>query len=361
MNTAIPKDEDVAAEWKAVEEICNPSDINFANTTLVARRLHKSYGARQAVKEFSLALRPAECFGLLGVNGAGKTTTFRMLMAITPMTYGEAFMRDVALSKEPRKWQSRIGYCPQRDALPEKLNAHENLYLFGRLRGVPEESLPDIVRQMIELTGLQEHADKRCDYYSDGNKRKLSTAISLIGLPGIVFLDEPYAGVDVLARTHIHKRLIDIKERTKCSMVLSSHSMEDCEIACDRLCIMVKGEMVCLGTLQHLKDKFGKGCNVKLFPCDSPKARPQEILEAAGKLFPGMKILNNTQEQIEIRTRDKLPWSVLFRKLETLDRVAGCKGTLASDTTLEQLFIEFAEKEHTQSTLVLNRSPVASP
>ncbi|KAL3205087.1 hypothetical protein MRX96_011402 [Rhipicephalus microplus] len=100
---------------------------------------------------------------------------------------------------------------------------------------------------MIELTGLQEHADKRCDYYSGGNKRKLSTAISLIGLPGIVFLDEPYAGVDVLARTHIHKRLIDIKERTKCSMVLSSHSMEDCEIACDRLCIMVKGRNGLLG------------------------------------------------------------------------------------------------------------------
>ncbi|KAL3203431.1 hypothetical protein MRX96_011969 [Rhipicephalus microplus] len=224
MKTAIPKDEDVAAEWKAVEKMCNRMEINFANKTLVAQRLHKSYGTLQAVKELSLALRPAECFGLLGVNGAGKTTTFRMLTAITPMTYGEAFMRDVVLSKEPRKWQSRIGYCSQRDALPEKLNAHENLYLFGRLRGVPEESLPNIVRQMIELAGLQEHADKTCGYYSGGNKRKLSTAISLIGLPGIVFLDEPYAGVDVLARTHIQKRLIGIKERTKCSMVLTSHS-----------------------------------------------------------------------------------------------------------------------------------------
>ncbi|KAL3203429.1 hypothetical protein MRX96_011968 [Rhipicephalus microplus] len=136
--------------------------------------------------------------------------------------------------------------------------------------------------------------------------------------------------------------------------------MEECEIACDRLCIMVKGKMVCLGTLQHLKDKFGKGYNVQILPGDSAKARSQEILDVAGKMFPGMKVLNNTEEQIEIRTCDKLPWSVFFRKLETLDRVTGCKGTLASDTTLEQLFIEFAEKGHSRSNLVLNKS-VASP
>ncbi|KAH7939111.1 hypothetical protein HPB52_006145 [Rhipicephalus sanguineus] len=149
------------------------------------------------------------------------------------MTYGEAFMTDVALSEEPRKWQSRIGYCPQGDALLGKLDAYESLYLIGRLRGVPEKSLPDIVSQIIEITGLQEYAGKRCDYYSSipicfisihrrfasaGNKRKLSVAIALIGLPGVVFLDEPYGGVDVLARTRIHKGLTAIKESAKCSI-----------------------------------------------------------------------------------------------------------------------------------------------
>ncbi|KAL1448171.1 hypothetical protein MTO96_044134 [Rhipicephalus appendiculatus] len=98
-----PKDEDVAAEWASVEKMCNRSDRDFAKNTMVVRKLHKSYGTLQAVKELSLALRPAECFGLLGVNGAGKTTTFRMLTALTPMTYGEAFMADVALSEDPRK------------------------------------------------------------------------------------------------------------------------------------------------------------------------------------------------------------------------------------------------------------------
>ncbi|KAH7946074.1 hypothetical protein HPB49_020041 [Dermacentor silvarum] len=161
---AMPEDEDVAAEWIAVETICENG--KFGERTLVARRLHKSFGVLQAVKELSFALRPAECFGLLGVNGAGKSTTFRMLTGLAQMTYGEAFMRDAVLSQDPRKWQSRIGYCPQGNALLGKLTAYESLYLFGRLRGVPEESLPDAVKNVIDTTDLREYAAKRCEYYS---------------------------------------------------------------------------------------------------------------------------------------------------------------------------------------------------
>ncbi|KAL1473909.1 hypothetical protein MTO96_038377 [Rhipicephalus appendiculatus] len=330
--TAIPEDEDVAAEWTAVEKICNNSPITFGNNTLVARRLHKSYGTLQAVRELSLALRSSECFGLLGVNGAGKTTTFRMLTSLTPMTYGEAFMKDLVLSEEPRKWQSRIGYCPQGNALLEKLTAYECLSLFGRLRGVPEESLHDVVWQIIEVTGLEELSDKRCDYYSGGNKRKLSIAISLVGLPNIVFLDEPYAGVDVVARTHIYQNLNEIKARTKCTMVLTSHSMEECEVSCDRICIMVKGMMV----------------------------TPEQVIKAVAKAFPGMTVTNVTQELIEIRTSKKLPWSVLFSKLESLDKQIGFEHILASDITLEQLFIHFAEKGQKEKQQALIKSSMAS-
>ncbi|KAH6930673.1 hypothetical protein HPB50_016976 [Hyalomma asiaticum] len=152
------------------------SNENFESNAVVARRLSKCYGALRAVEEFSIALKRSECFGLLGVNGAGKTSTFRMLTALTPMTYGEAYMRDVVLSKEPRKWQSRIGYCPQGDALLGKLSAYETLYMFGRLRGVPERSLPDVVEHIIDVTELREHARKRCDYYRYATPReKLQT------------------------------------------------------------------------------------------------------------------------------------------------------------------------------------------
>ncbi|KAH6930901.1 hypothetical protein HPB50_020718 [Hyalomma asiaticum] len=165
----MPTDPDVAAEWTAVEDMCKNETPNIGNNALVVRRLHKYYGALQAVKELSHALKPAECFGLLGVNGAGKTTTFRMLTALTPATYGEGYVKDVVLSAEPSKWQSRIGYCPQGNALLGQLSGYENLYLFGRLRGVAEERLPNIVDYIIDMTELREHADEMCDYYSCHN------------------------------------------------------------------------------------------------------------------------------------------------------------------------------------------------
>ncbi|KAL1482736.1 hypothetical protein MTO96_033588 [Rhipicephalus appendiculatus] len=197
-------------------------------------------------------------------------------------------------------------------------------------------------------------------FASGGNKRKLSLAIALVGLPGVVFLDEPYAGVDVLARTRIYKRLTRIKKRTKCSMVLTSHRMEECEVACDRIGIMVQGTLVCLGTLQHLKDKFGKGCIIKFLLRETANTHSQEIIKAVGKVFPGMAVLSITQEQIEIRTHEKLPWSVLFQNIEILDKDIGFQRVLASDATLEHLFIEFAEKGHNQKSLVDGTSSAAS-
>ncbi|KAL1415402.1 hypothetical protein MTO96_006847 [Rhipicephalus appendiculatus] len=181
----------------------------------------------------------------------------------------------------------------------------------------------------------------------------------MVGLPGVVFLDEPYAGVDVLARTRIYIRLTGIKEQTKCSMVLTSHSMEECEVACDRICIMVQGTMVCLGTLHHLKEKFGKGCSIQFLLRDNANIQPHEILNALGKAFPGMTVLNSTEGLIEIRTREKLPWSVLFRNIESLDKDIGFERVLASDTTLEQLFIEFAEKAQNEKELLHNRVDLA--
>ncbi|KAH8023701.1 hypothetical protein HPB51_015241 [Rhipicephalus microplus] len=117
--------------------------------------------------------------------------------------------------------------------------------------------------------------------------------------------------------------------------------------------------MVCLGTLQHLKDKFGKGCSIKFLLRDNANIPLQEILKAVDKVFPGMTVLNLAEEKIEIRTRERLPWSVLFNNIESLDKDFAFEGVLASDTTLEQLFIEFAEKGQNEKELQSTRSSAA--
>ncbi|KAL3207497.1 hypothetical protein MRX96_039661 [Rhipicephalus microplus] len=332
------EDEDVAAERAAVELICRQQ--RFAEHTLVARCLHKMYGQLHAVRGLSFALKPGECFGLLGVNGAGKTTTFRMLAGLIRATYGNAFMKDA--------WQSRLGYCPQGGALLNKLNAYETLYLYGRLRGVPEHVLPGAVDYVLYVTDLSDQAGKKCMHYSGGNRRKLSMAVALIGLPGLVLLDEPYAGVDVLARTRIHEALNPLRNKTETTIVLTSQSMEECELSCDRICIMVDGEMVCLGTLQHIKDRFGKGYKLLFTLEEDTWPAVEQLARGVRHSLPGVTVVDVRRKVVEFRMEGKLPWSTLFQKLAVLEKEFPFEHVLVSDNTLEQIFIEFARKAHAE-------------
>ncbi|XP_065310534.1 phospholipid-transporting ATPase ABCA3-like isoform X3 [Dermacentor albipictus] len=340
------EDQDVAAEREAVEFICRQQ--RFGQHTLVVRSLHKVFGPVHAVRGLWFALKPGECFGLLGVNGAGKTTTFRMLAGLIQATYGDAYMKGAVLSDETRKWQSKLGYCPQGGALLDKLNAYEMLYLFGRLRGVPEDVLPGAVDHIIYVTDLSDQAAKRCQHYSGGNRRKLSMAVALIGLPELVLLDEPYAGVDVLARTRIHEALNPLKNRTKTTIVLTSHSMEECELSCDRICIMVEGEMVCLGTLQHIKDRFGKGYKLLFTLEEDTWDAVEKLTKGVLNSLPAITVVDVRRRVLEFRMEGKLPWSTLFHKLAVLEREFPFEHVLVSDNTLEQIFIEFARKAHAE-------------
>ncbi|XP_077552651.1 phospholipid-transporting ATPase ABCA3-like [Haemaphysalis longicornis] len=326
---------------------------------LVACGLHKSYGSFTAVRGLSLALRSGECFGLLGVNGAGKSTTFQMLTGLLQPTGGDAFMKDACLSTNRTKWQSFIGYCPQASGLLDRLNAYECLWMYARLRGIPEAQIKAAVESAIELTDLEKHAHKNCGIYSGGNKRKLTIAVGILGNPRVVFLDEPYAGVDVVARTKIQRNMDRIRRNTNIPMVLTSHHMEDCEAACDRLCIMVAGQMTCLGTLQHLKDKFGKGYTMQLVlapaarPSESGEGGPpaqmqgQELGAAVEKLFPGIKVLSAKDNVQDFHIRDVIPWSEIFRNIDKLEEKFTFSHVLVQDTNLEQLFIAFAQNKDT--------------
>ena len=147
-----------------------------------------------AVKKMYLTVSPAECFGLLGINGAGKTTTFQMLTGDIPMSGGTAYIKGLDISKNIKKAQQMMGYCPQFDALIDQMTGRETLRMFARLRGLKAECIEQCIDELITLLDLTPHANKMTRAYSGGNKRKLSTAIAMIGLPPLVFLDEPTTG-----------------------------------------------------------------------------------------------------------------------------------------------------------------------
>uniref|UniRef100_A0A663MHJ3 P-type phospholipid transporter n=1 Tax=Athene cunicularia TaxID=194338 RepID=A0A663MHJ3_ATHCN len=260
MSPIIGEDEDVAEERRRIMNGGNKTDI------LELQELTKIYarGQKPAVDRLCVGIRPGECFGLLGVNGAGKTTTFKMLTGDTDVTSGDAVVAGNSILTHISNAHQNMGYCPQFDAIDDLLTGREHLYLYARLRGIP------VAEWGIQKLGLPMYADHLAGTYSGGNKRKLSTAIALIGCPQLVLLDEPTTGMDPQSRRLLWDSIVGVL-RDRRAVVLTSHSMEECEALCTRLAIMVKGTFKCLGTIQQLKDKFGDGYIVTL-KIKSPKS-----------------------------------------------------------------------------------------
>ncbi|KAJ0055813.1 hypothetical protein NL108_012856, partial [Boleophthalmus pectinirostris] len=252
-------------KWKSVSD--EEEDIDVAkerervhsgkahNDLLRICDLTKVYHGKStpAVDRLCVGVPAAECFGLLGINGAGKTTTFKMLTGDIPITAGEAFLNGYSIRTEMRNVHQNLGYCPQFDAINDLLTGQEHLEFYARLRGVPEKEVAMVAEWGIRKLGLVKYANKPAGTYSGGNKRKLSTAMALIGCPPVIFLDEPTTGMDPKARRFLWDCILSVIKEGR-SVVLTSHSMEECEALCTRMAIMVNGQFKCLGSIQHLKN-----------------------------------------------------------------------------------------------------------
>lgn len=171
---------------------------------------------------------------------------------------GSIILNSIDLNRDIRRAQQQMGYCPQFDGLIDLLTGEETLHMFARLRGIKGSLISQIVNSLIRLMNLKQHEKKPVYAYSGGNKRKLSAAVALIGDPSILLLDEPTTGMDPKARRHFWNTIALFRDHGK-SIILTSHSMEECEALCTRLSIMVNGKFKCLGSIQHLKSKFGSG------------------------------------------------------------------------------------------------------
>ena len=220
---------------------------------------------KTAISNLSFCIEYGECFGLLGVNGAGKTTTFRCLTQEYGPSNGRIFVNGVDIGTNFSDVSQMFGYCPQFDAIFEYMTVYENLEFYANLKGVKEDLLDRMLHAMIEEMSLTEFPNKLAGRLSGGNKRKLSVAISMICNPPIILLDEPSTGMDPEARRFMWAVIHKISTRRKKSaVIMTTHSMDEAETLCKRMGIMVNGELVCLGSAQNIKDKYGYGFEVDL-------------------------------------------------------------------------------------------------
>ncbi len=212
--------------------------------------LSKRYGDTFAVKNVSLDIAEGEMLALLGVNGAGKTTLLKMLSTLALPTSGSASIGGYCLLSDAERIKEIIDVSPQETSVAPNLTVRENLEFIARIYGGDTSSARAKTDRIIEAFSLGECQNTCAKVLSGGWQRRLSIAMALISEPRILFLDEPTLGLDVIARRELWKIISSLKG--KITIILTTHYLEEALALCDRIAVMVKGEIRALGSAEQL-------------------------------------------------------------------------------------------------------------
>lgn len=218
--------------------------------------LTRMFGQRAAVNGLNLIVRRGEFFGFLGPNGAGKSTTIKMMVGLLRPSGGAAFVGGVDVWREPLRAKTLIGVLPEQLNLYERLSGREMVEFAGRLYDLPKPEVRRRATALLDVLGLTSDADKLVVDYSVGMRKKVSLAAALIHRPQVLFLDEPFEGIDPVSSRIIRDILRDLTTAGT-TIFFSSHIMEVVERLCTRVGIINNGQMVAEGTLQELRERSG--------------------------------------------------------------------------------------------------------
>lgn len=219
------------------------------------KNLCKEYGSKRAVNELNLKIGKGCLFALLGVNGAGKTTTIKMLTGLAKPSSGDALIWGHSIVNDLDVVKQISNVSPQDVAVAPNLTVKENLEFVSQIYGKSKRDARQKEQEMVELFGLQEVEQSKAKTLSGGWQRKLSIAMALITEPKVLYLDEPTAGLDVLARQNLWKVIRNLKG--KITMVLTTHYMEEAEALADKVAFMMEGQVQAFGTVEELVRQNG--------------------------------------------------------------------------------------------------------
>jgi ABC-2 type transport system ATP-binding protein len=220
--------------------------------------LTKRYGAQTAVNDLTLQIQEGEVFGFLGPNGAGKTTTLLMFLGLTEPTSGKVRVCGFDPTREPFPVKERVGYLPENVGFYDDMDARQNLRYVARLNRIPDEiSIPRIDAWLKEV-GLFEEAEKKIGIYSKGMRQRLGIAEVMIKEPKVIFFDEPTIGLDPDGTNRMLDLIHSLSRDKNITIFFSSHLLDQVQRICDRVGIMIKGNLVAAGPIDELaKEKLG--------------------------------------------------------------------------------------------------------
>ncbi|WP_421663954.1 ABC transporter ATP-binding protein [Lysinibacillus telephonicus] len=223
------------------------------NAVISVKGLKKSFKDKEVLKGVEFEVRRGEIFALLGSNGAGKTTMVNILSTLMKLDDGEINIFDFDVQRQPDYVRQSISLTGQFAALDGMLTGRENLIMIAKLRGVSNPA--QVADDLLAKFSLTDAANRRADQYSGGMKRRLDIAMSLIGTPAVIFLDEPTTGLDPEARIEVWDTVKELAGDGT-TILLTTQYLEEAEQLADRIAILHDGKIITSGTLTELKKMF---------------------------------------------------------------------------------------------------------
>ena len=226
------------------------------------RGLTRTFGDLRAVDGVDLAVPAGSFYGFLGPNGAGKSTTIKCLTGLLQPTSGSMSILGLDPVAEPVAVKRQIGVVPEDLALFERLTAFETLSFIGQVYGIDRRVVQQRSRELLELMDLGSAADTVVADYSHGMRKKLSLAAAMLPAPRLLFLDEPFEGIDAIASRQIKDLLLQFVA-SGATVFLTSHILEIIERLCDQIGVIHKGRMVAQGPIEELRKDVGQGATLE--------------------------------------------------------------------------------------------------
>ncbi|MDO4601336.1 MAG: ATP-binding cassette domain-containing protein [Eubacteriales bacterium] len=231
--------------------------MNNKESAIQVSCLKKSYQTHEVLKNVTFSVPGGSIYALLGSNGAGKTTTVRILTTQLPADGGSIKIKGWEAGRETKEIRKIISLTGQFSALDETLTGRENLVIMGRMRHIREPEQK--AAELLEYFSLSSAKNQRAAFYSGGMKRKLDIAMSLVGNPEVLFLDEPTTGLDPQSRRSMWEMIKKLKDAGT-TVFLTTQYLEEAEELADRIGILDKGRIIAEGTSKELKSLLPHGC-----------------------------------------------------------------------------------------------------
>lgn len=267
----------------------------------------KKFGDVVAVDKMTLHINEGEIFGLLGPNGAGKSTAINMITGLLAMDKGEIFVLDKSVKKDGMFTKRNTGIVPQDIAIYDDLTSLENVKFFAGLYGLRGAELAKAAEEALEFTGLTENIRKFPKSFSGGMKRRLNIACAIAHKPKIIIMDEPTVGIDPQSRNHILQSVRKLNA-SGCTIIYTSHYMEEVEEICTRVAIMDHGKVIAKGTKDELKALVTDTNTVWIKVADAMSAVKEDKIRE----IPGVTSLEIDEDIIKINSA---------REVNNLDKI----------------------------------------